>query len=72
MGPVPMSCTCLTCLEYGVCGDTLLLVSLFDTEVHVQKGYIRAIVSDKKKYRSIGGAAGRRKMHIIEERKDLK
>jgi hypothetical protein len=64
-GPVPMSCTCKTCLGHGLCADTLLLVSLFDPKVQVPKWLIGATVSNRKKCKLITGAAGRRKMCLI-------
>jgi hypothetical protein len=44
--PVSMSCSCKTNFGHGVCGDTLLFVSLFYPEVKVPKGYVGATMSD--------------------------
>ena len=69
-GKVPLACTCKTCFGYAICADTLLFVSLFDPEVHVPKRWITATVSERKKVKSIGGLAGRKKMRVLDEMKD--
>ena len=65
-----MQCSCKTNFGHCVCGDTLLFVSLFVPKVQVPKGYIGATVSERKQCKKIGGLAGRRKMRVLEERKD--
>jgi hypothetical protein len=50
------------------CGDTRLFVSLFEPTVQVQKGYVRATVSERKQCKKVTGLAGRRKRRVLEER----
>ena len=65
-----MSCTCKTCFGHGVCGDSLLFVSLFDPSIEVPSGYVGATVSNRKKCKSIGGLAGRKRWRHIQEKAD--
>ncbi len=65
-----MSCSCKTCFAHGVCGDTLLFVSLFEPKVHVPKGYVGATVSEMKNCKKVGGLADRRKRRVLKERQD--
>ena len=65
-----MSCTCKTCFGHGVCADSLLFVSLFDPSIEVPSGYVGATVSDRKKCKSVGGLAGRKRIRRIQEKAD--
>ena len=69
-GPVPLACSCKTCFGHGVCADTLLFVSLFDPSIEVLSGYVGATVSDRKKCKSVGGLAGRKRIRRIKEKAD--
>ena len=69
-GDIPLSCDCGVCFANCVCAHTLLFTSLFSPEVCVPASWVAATVSQRKKTKSIWGTAGRRRLRIIEERKD--
>ena len=53
-----------------MCADSLLFVSLFDPSIEVPSGYVGATVSDRKKCKSIGGLAGRKRWRHTQEKVD--
>ena len=67
-GDVPFSCSCAVCFPNCVCEDTLLFASLFDPEVRVPEAWVTATVSRRREQKAIGGAAGRKRRRLIEER----
>ena len=69
-GDIPLSCDCSVCFAHCVCAHTLLFTSLFVPEICVPATWVAATISQRKKTKSIKGTAGRRRMRIIEERKD--
>jgi hypothetical protein len=69
-GDYLVSCSCKTNFAHCFCADTLLFVSLFKSTVQVPKGYVGAMVSERKQCKKVGGLAGRKKSSVLEERQD--
>ena len=51
-----------------VCQDTLILASLFDSEVLVPDSWVTTTASVRKVHKAIGGTAGRKRRRLIEQR----
>jgi hypothetical protein len=71
-GDYPVSCSCKTYFAHlRLCGHpSLPVVSLLKPTVQVPKGYVGALVSERKQCKKVGGLAGRRKRRVLEERRD--
>ena len=69
-GEIPFSCSCKVCFPNCVCEDTILLASLFNPKVRVPENWVTATVSSlaRQVQKPIGGAAGRKRRRVIEER----
>jgi hypothetical protein len=68
-GEVALSCTCRVCFGNCMCKHSLFLVSLFKAEVCIPDSLIAATPSLWKRCKSIKGAAGGRRLRLIEQRK---
>ena len=67
-GEIPFSCSCKICFSNCVCVDTILFASLFNLKVWVPGHWVTATVSSRKVQKPIGGTAGRKRRHLMEER----
>ncbi len=66
-GDIPVQCTCRECFKNCVCAHGVLFTSLFDEKLRVPEEYIAATVGLRKKCRSLKGAAGTKRKHLIAE-----
>ena len=67
-GEIPFSCSCKVCFPNCVCEDTILFASLIHPKVRVPGNWVTATVSSRQVQKPIGGAAGRKRRRLIEER----
>ena len=65
---IPVACTCQSCFNNGVCGDTLLYAAVFEPRVRVPDDYITKSVHERKGRKSARGTAGKNRMRILADR----
>jgi hypothetical protein len=68
-GKVPWPCSCPSSNRDCVCKHGTLFTSIFDSNVHVPKGYIAAEPSLRKKTQELRGAAGPKRARLLTERR---